>query len=203
MTVRCPNGHESERPDYCDECGTALEPTPAVSDVTRVTRTTRCPVCNQVVQPGDRFCEACGHDVTAPPPTTRWVATVTADPDFHAAHTGDEIAFPAEPAPARVVELEHDEVSIGRADDAGIDLSIEPVDPAVSRVHACLRRQADGAYAVVDLGSANGTWVNDDQRRIDARVPVVLQSGDRIHVGGFTTIIVERVDADPTGLSSG
>ena len=70
-------------------------------------------------------------------------------------------------------------------------------------MHACLRRQADGAYAVVDLGSANGTWVNDDQRRIDARVPVVLQSGDRIHVGGFTTIIVERVDADPTGLSSG
>ena len=50
-------------------------------------------------------------------------------------------------------------------------------DTEVSRRHAEFR-QADGAYSVVDVGSANGTFVNGQPVK-----EAVLQSGDRIQIG--------------------
>src|SRR5947208_3411160 len=52
-------------------------------------------------------------------------------------------------------------------------------DPEISRRHARVSRGADGQLAIEDLGSANGTFVNDE--RIDAPRPLV--AGDRIRVG--------------------
>src|SRR5690349_23834682 len=52
-------------------------------------------------------------------------------------------------------------------------------DPEISRRHARVSRGADGQLAIEDLGSANGTFVND--QRIDA--PRSLVAGDRVRVG--------------------
>ena len=53
------------------------------------------------------------------------------------------------------------------------------VDPEISRRHARVSRAADGQLTIEDLGSANGTFVNDE--RIDA--PRTLEVGDVVQVG--------------------
>jgi len=54
-----------------------------------------------------------------------------------------------------------------------------PRDPLVGRVHARVFGGRDGLYVVEDLGSQNGTRVND----VPIRDAVALQSGDTISVG--------------------
>jgi|GEM_PF-521756 len=53
-------------------------------------------------------------------------------------------------------------------------------DSKISRAHAEIR-PLDQGYSIIDLGSANGTFVNE--QRIDANVPYTLNPGDRIRVG--------------------
>ena len=66
------------------------------------------------------------------------------------------------------------EATIGRG--AGCALSLD--DTFVSQLHARVFRNADGVF-VEDLGSTNGTFLND------ARVggPQLVRRGDRIQVG--------------------
>jgi ABC transport system ATP-binding/permease protein len=77
---------------------------------------------------------------------------------------------PPEPAPA---PLPSRTLRIGRSPDNDIVV----LDPDVSRHHAELRGTA-GAYRVVDLASANGTFVNG-QRAMD----VPLSEGDVVRIG--------------------
>ncbi len=52
-------------------------------------------------------------------------------------------------------------------------------DNQVSRRHAMVQCAPDGQFYLTDLGSRNGTWLN--QRRVTA--PVALSAGDRITIG--------------------
>ena len=67
----------------------------------------------------------------------------------------------------------------------GRDLENEVVldDPACSRRHAQIEFK-DGSYVLTDLGSANGTLVND--QRVSTRQ---LSDGDRIVVGQDQIVI--------------
>uniref|UniRef100_UPI0036F1EE15 FHA domain-containing protein n=1 Tax=Fodinicola feengrottensis TaxID=435914 RepID=UPI0036F1EE15 len=47
---------------------------------------------------------------------------------------------------------------------------------------------AAAGWAVVDVGSANGTTLNDDPTALSPNVPRPVAAGDRIHVGAWTTI---------------
>ena len=76
--------------------------------------------------------------------------------------------------PGRQVELV-DSVELGR--DASASVTIE--DDQVSRRHARISVQG-GQAAVEDLGSTNGTYVNDQP--IAGQRP--LQAGDKIRIGG-------------------
>lgn len=69
--------------------------------------------------------------------------------------------------------LAKDRVIIGRLGESDLVLS----DPGVSRRHAEVRHE-DGRYVIADLGSTNGTMVNE--ATIGERV---LEEGDRITVG--------------------
>jgi len=69
-----------------------------------------------------------------------------------------------------------------------IDLTGPPEDPGVSHAHALLLPHSDGGWAVVDLGSANGTYVNDTAKPIPVRVPVPVRPGDRIYAGAWTLL---------------
>jgi pSer/pThr/pTyr-binding forkhead associated (FHA) protein len=69
--------------------------------------------------------------------------------------------------------LAKDRILIGRLPESDIVVS----DPAASRQHAEIRRR-DGAFSISDLGSTNGTKVNE--AAIGERQ---LEEGDRITIG--------------------
>ena len=76
----------------------------------------------------------------------------------------------------RVVPISSDRVVIGRSRECDVRVD----DGNVSRRHAEISRDGGDGWAVVDLGSTNGTEVNG--RRITKRTP--LGDGDRIAIGG-------------------
>lgn len=57
--------------------------------------------------------------------------------------------------------------------------SIELKDETISRNHAMIQRADNGDFLFIDLGSQNGSFVND--RRVST--PVALRNNDRIRVG--------------------
>lgn len=81
---------------------------------------------------------------------------------------------------AREFEMIGDLVTIGRALDNTIPLE---GDTDVSRYHAEIVRRVDGFW-VSDLGSSNGTTVNDRGVELEHQ----LQNGDLISTGGSTVI---------------
>jgi serine/threonine-protein kinase len=88
-----------------------------------------------------------------------------------------------------------DELHIGRAADGHGQLGR---DPEISRFHARIAREADGTYAIEDLGSTNGTFVNG--LRISS--PCILRVGDTLEVGG-TTLLAAAAAAAATTAPAG
>jgi hypothetical protein len=218
MTATCPNGHVSTTDDYCDQCGVPISaaPTPAASDVSvapsgeggaepsseapAAPPGEPCPQCGAARHGDDRYCEACGYDFESPPPgTAPWEAVASADRAQFDHLASDGVSFPDSYVERRF-PLTADYVRIGRnhgqtpADAVEINLAGAPEDPAISHVHAVLERQSDGSYTLRDLGSTNGTTVNDDPTPVsaDASAAVPLADGDRIHIGAWTTITLRH-----------
>jgi len=71
--------------------------------------------------------------------------------------------------------IDKHEVEIGKAAHNHIVLT----DPTVSNTHAIVLTRKDG-YAIVDLGSRNGTFVNSDRLGSDAHA---LRHGDKVQLG--------------------
>lgn len=99
------------------------------------------------------------------------------------------------PSPGKVFPLMKNEVTIGR--DINNEIVIN--DAEISRKHCRLVMTADG-FVIEDLGSTNGTWVNE--RRISSQH--LLRNGESIRLGDNITLIYEMVgfDADATVASS-
>jgi len=93
--------------------------------------------------------------------------------------TGWSLSVREGPSAGTVYPLEGTTVTLGRAPDNQIVLQ----DSTVSRHHARLSAQG-GGYMLEDLGSANGTYVNN--RRLRGRT--VLRSGDTIRLGQVITL---------------
>ncbi len=95
--------------------------------------------------------------------------------------------------------------AIGRA--AANDVVLPDVEKRVSGRHARIDR-AGGSYRIVDLGSTNGTFLND--RRLEPNVDQELRDGDRISIGNYVLrfLLMEEaaeqtvVVVDPSRLSS-
>ncbi|MGP0051023.1 MAG: FHA domain-containing protein [Solirubrobacteraceae bacterium] len=159
-----------------------------------------CPSCGAPRRTQDRYCEGCGYDFLSPPSSTgaaAWEAVATADRAQFDRLAPEGLSFPVAYGERRFA-LTASEVRIGRShgqQKPGTELAINfagaPEDPAISHLHAVLERQADGSYTVRDLGSANGTTINDDPTPV-SDVPAALADGDRIHIGVWTTITVGR-----------
>ena len=58
-------------------------------------------------------------------------------------------------------------------------------DVTVSRRHAEFRKNDDGKFEVVDVGSLNGTYVNREPRNSQ-----VLEVGDEIQIGKFRLVFI-------------
>lgn len=88
----------------------------------------------------------------------------------------------------QVIKLSNTEVLIGR--EPGCDLEL--ADDSVSRRHALLRPTEDG-FAVVDVGSTNGTYVNDVRVEMHE-----LEPSDRLRFGNqiFKYLSADRFEAE-------
>ncbi len=68
-----------------------------------------------------------------------------------------------------------------------IDLTpFQAVERGVSREHAALRR-IDGELALVDMGSTNGSWLNNF--RLTPHLPIVINNGDRVVLGKLSLYV--------------
>jgi hypothetical protein len=130
--------------------------------------------------------------------TAEWTAVVTADRAYFdrvIAASGPDAAAVQFPGycPERRFRLFGPEMRIGRRSpsrglEPEIDLTGPPADPGVSHLHAVLIAEEDGAWAVFDPGSANGTLINGREMAAGSRVR--LLDGDRICVGAWTMLTI-------------
>ncbi|MEV6300470.1 FHA domain-containing protein [Actinoplanes sp. NPDC051861] len=217
----CPKGHTSAESDFCDTCGARISPSaePSASPSSAPTAVLaepapaagpQCPHCGTPRSGTARFCEDCGFDHTtgkipqlvAPSEAVAadWTATVFADRAYFDLNETDGVDFPQD-SPERTVILAPPQVRIGRRSaskgtDPELDLSETPADPGVSHSHALLTLSVDGVWLVSDLGSTNGTYLNDEDRPLGAGQSRLLKDGDQVHVGVWTTITLH---APPAG----
>ena len=215
-TYTCPKGHASSTDDFCDTCGAkiggtaVLTPTAPAAPPVAATGTP-CPNCGTPRTGNWRFCEDCGFDHTtgkvptldvAPPVQPKagqWTATVFADREYFQANAIDGVEFPPH-STDRTLVLPAPQARIGRKSTSKgtnpeIDLSEAPLDPGVSHSHALLTLSVDGVWLVSDLGSTNGTYINDEPNPLSAGQSRALKDGDRVHVGAWSTIALHAPGA--------
>jgi type II secretory pathway pseudopilin PulG len=95
----------------------------------------------------------------------------------------------------RRIKLEKEAIIIGRAGSCDIVLTTE----GISRNHARLERQPDGAWAIVDLGSTNGTFL--ESARLLPDVPEVWPPGQTLRIGDYF-MRLQQAQASPTAVGA-
>jgi FHA domain len=201
MSETCPAGHVTASGDYCDTCGLELpgaaqagSPQPNSPQPNSPSR--QCPWCGEGVGVDDSFCESCGCDLGSEASSNAgWQAVISVDLSYARRLRRAGGGEPPEPF-ERVILLATDRVTLGRATSDGevpdLDLSLRPADPGVSRGHAILERKPDDTWTVTDCHSRNGTYLNDNIDPLPQGQAVELCPGDRLHVGGWTTVVLRR-----------
>lgn len=119
------------------------------------------------------------------PGATRAISTNTAERLGLPSSEARLVVLDASGSPKEHISITDAPVTIGRTSTNDVVLS----DPNVSRHHAELRREGD-AWMLVDLGSTNGTLVNDKPARSHE-----LSHGDRLRFG-TSELIFDRGHAE-------
>jgi pSer/pThr/pTyr-binding forkhead associated (FHA) protein len=144
-----------------------------------------CTHCGERNPTDARFCGRCGrplHEDT----------TGSLQPTEIEDETGEEVFLPLDeltegqallvvkrgPNAGSKILIDKDVTTVGRHPESDIFLD----DITVSRRHAELRRK-DGRFAVQDMGSLNGTYVNRD--RVEN---TQLANGDELQIGKFKLV---------------
>jgi serine/threonine protein kinase len=87
--------------------------------------------------------------------------------------------------------FDQNEINIGRGDDQHVKVT---GDKRVSRRHARITRSPEAGYLITDLGSGNGTQINDKQ--LQAHVPTPLPLGAVVEIGPCI-LQLEQAEARP------
>lgn len=155
-----------------------------------------CSRCGREAAPYQHYCQYCGEALDTPresAPAAVKVATAVAYGRIivRSSSASDESSVAGE---EREFMLDGRDVAIGRSPSCDIPLS---GDQLASRRHALLRFKND-RYTIVDLGSSNGTYVNDDEIREEME----LRDGDYIKIGGHE-ILFSTAPASPHASLAG
>lgn len=120
-------------------------------------------------------------------PIVRWEARLTVDPSLN---VDPDPTLPCPTGePERVFPLDFPDNLIGRrSEKRGLFPEINVNDPCASHRHAKLQRQADGSFALLDVGSTNGTQLNGTEVQPNVLTP--LKDGDQITLGCWSRITI-------------
>jgi hypothetical protein len=212
---RCKNQFE-DGATFCDNCGAPLagapQPTPAAASPLPPTAGggPTCPQCGRPVVAGDAFCENCGAVLSgaaaplynrqpaaagpAAPPHSRVEQQTVQPVQPSPLNEPSRLVIKTGPKPGEAFDLFQEVMSIGRESDNDIIIK----DSEISRNHARISRNG-GVYVLEDLGSTNGTFVN--QQRLTA--PRTLVAGDEIGVGTNVVVTFQGPGAAATSGGSG
>jgi pSer/pThr/pTyr-binding forkhead associated (FHA) protein len=166
-----------------------------------------CPNCKHREPEGAIFCSDCGTKLIGPDGLS--TAAIQATESIFT--TSEPAPKPAAPLPVsgaqinlhiirtgQIIPLEgRSDYTIGRVSDGQSilpDVDLSPFDAfthGVSRLHATLRIRDEG-YFIEDLGSSNGTRINNN--KIPALVEQSIQHGDVISLGRFKIQALIRQD---------
>jgi N-acetylglucosamine kinase-like BadF-type ATPase len=131
---------------------------------------------------------------------TAWAVEIRSDFEWSADQLLEDVDGPTAPT-AAVVPLTGERLVVGRASRSrGVVPDIVCEDTGVSRRH-CELAWVEGGWSVIDLGSANGTYVAARGEAVPAE-PLRsgerrwLADGDRIYVGGWTCLTARAVTAN-------
>ena len=91
--------------------------------------------------------------------------------------------------PGSMIRLSSGGTRLGRAADNSLQLP----DGSISRYHAFLGVDEEGQVRLSDLGSTNGTFVNE--RRIPENTPILIEDGDRLQFGA--NVLFKFIRPDP------
>jgi hypothetical protein len=207
---RCPScGIERKNgARFCETCRYDFKsPTANASATPAPMRATLTPVTNS---PSAAFAEvavvtgAPDPDVAAEPvaATTPPTPPVTVAPRYWEAIIEVDPALDVEPdpdtpcptdTPQRTFPLDLAENLVGRRSASrGILPSIALSDPGVSHRHLMVYRNPDATLMVSDLGSTNGTFLNDSSDRLEAGVKTPVADGDHVELGRWTRMTFRR-----------
>lgn len=177
----CGNGNQ-DNSQYCDECGSRLE-----SDQRKYTRQIESPKFQQLISESQLY---------QPTKVVSFSSQPLAEKSSKPKNLFENKQKPKTVYGKLVIErgntagtefkLTAEESYLGRWDaDNGIfpdvDLDKHDTDAKVSRRHARITCK-DGKFAIEDLGSTNGTYINRGRRLIPGSLNA-LNSGDEIIVG--------------------
>jgi hypothetical protein len=210
-TMKCQNCGVSYGPDdmFCENCGydfiTGSLPVDGVPGPSAAPGPP--PVAPSVLKPdaadapsagaGAAEAEAPNSGPTPGGDVPRLRITIAVDRTYFDQVVNDgEIEFP-DPVPAdQELALAGDELHIGRTSESraihpDIDVADLTGDQAVSSRHAVLRVADDGTYTLVDVGSTNGTFIDDvESDAITHGVPLAVKAGTAIYVGAWTRLSI-------------
>ncbi len=155
--------------------------TPKLGEETIPVQTVYCGFCGGRIANSDVFCAHCG--------ARQPLAGVGTSAMLHAARPTAKLVVAGTTELDASFILQKDSNLLGRTDPHSnifpeIDLSRFDPETKVSRRHARIWLEGE-TFLVEDLGSVNGTVINDSVR-LAPRQPRVLDSGDRLRVGETT-----------------
>lgn len=154
-----------------------------------------CPYCGHQMMEGTLFCEECGLSLWGDSQGQVSTRQLEEESDEFSVKSGwgtatfqerNQVIIHIRDAAEPVTIHPGEEFIIGRQDSSsGVapDLDLTPfgaLDKGVSRMHAALRR-GEEVISIVDLDSANGTFLNG--QRLAAHQPRLLRDGDEIRLG--------------------
>jgi len=169
----------------------APAPTPAPAPAPQAAAgTIACPSCGAENPDSEQYCVDCGANLggsEAAPAAADEATTSTAEPEPAAA----PVVAAAVGRMRLVVRgtefvLDQERTTIGRRSPADqiepdIDLTDDDPESYVSRRHAQVLRNEDDSYVYEDVGSSNGSLINNVPCQPGVQQP--LKHGDRIRVG--------------------
>ena len=91
----------------------------------------------------------------------------------------DRLVFYSENNPTITVKLNKDRLTIGRAPNQTVVLD----GVGISRQHARIERAMDGRFFIIDVGSANGVWVENQRLQVDE--PQRLDPDKLVRIGDY------------------